>query len=161
VDQRVQVAECILKSLSFTGISEIEFIHDPESDTYRVIEMNPRTWKSVHFATQCGQNLVATYLSHVAGRLTESGNSYVKNRYWADLATDIPQMFRERKICGYHRGFFECTWDRSDPLPALVFWTLFPLIAAENSLSRLTVDRSVRLQAKNAQRRHTIVASDL
>jgi predicted ATP-grasp superfamily ATP-dependent carboligase len=160
VDELAQVAERILESLSFTGISEIEFIHDPESDTHRVIEMNPRTWKSIHFSTQCGQNLVASYLSHVADSQIVSRNSYVKNRYWADLATDIPQMFRERKIWGYHRGFFECTWDRSDPLPAFVLWTLFPLIAIENSLAQLTAHRSVRLQVQHPQPPPAIVAPD-
>ena len=50
------------------------------------------------------------------------------------MATDVPQMFSERKIWTYHRDFCDCT--RSDPLPALILWTLFPVIALENSLSR-------------------------
>ena len=80
VNELMRVAEHILKTLDFTGISEIEFIHDPASDSYRVIEMNPRTWKSIHFATQCGQNLVARYLSSVANGRIESNNDYVKDR---------------------------------------------------------------------------------
>jgi D-aspartate ligase len=150
VDRFMQMAEHILKRLNFTGISEIEFIHDPESGDYKVIEINPRTWKSIHFATQCGQNLVAMYLSRIADGRTESSAEYAKDRYWADLAMDIPQMFRERKIWGYHRGFFECTWDRIDPLPAVILWTLFPVIALENSIQRRFANRRSRLARKQA-----------
>lgn len=128
------VAERILGNLDFTGISEIEFIQDKRTGVYRVIEMNPRTWKSIHFATQCGQNLVARYLMFAATGRTGQDAHYACHRYWADLATDIPQMFRERKLWGYQRDFFECTWNRSDPWPALALWTLFPLMAAENRL---------------------------
>jgi predicted ATP-grasp superfamily ATP-dependent carboligase len=134
VDSLKPVTEHIIKRLNYTGISEIEFICDPSEDTYRVIEMNPRPWKSIHFATQCGGNLVGRHLLHMAGGLTAPDDHYLKGRYWADLATDIPQMFRERKLCRYHRGFFECVWDHYDPLPALILWTLFPLIGLENLL---------------------------
>ena len=160
VNGLLELAERILVDLKFTGISEIEFIHDPESDNYRVIEMNPRTWKSIHFATQCGQNLVASYLSHVANGQVTSRDDYAKNQYWTDLATDIPQMFRERRLWRYHPGFFECTWDRSDPLPALALWTLFPLIAMENSLSTIAAHRAVRLPVPPTQLQSTIVTSN-
>jgi predicted ATP-grasp superfamily ATP-dependent carboligase len=130
------LAADIIGSLRFTGISEIEFIRDRVTGAHKVVEMNPRTWKSIHFATRCGQNLVARYLTFVAtGVVGETEAGYAHDRYWADLATDIPQMVRERRLWGYRRGFFECTWDRSDPRPALALWTLFPLIAAEARLA--------------------------
>jgi predicted ATP-grasp superfamily ATP-dependent carboligase len=134
VDAWKPVAEQILGTLHYTGISEIEFIHDPSRDAYRVIEMNPRPWKSVHFATQCGQNLVARHLSWVGGVEPEPGFEYATGRYWTDLATDLRQMLRERTLFRWNRGVFECTWDRSDPVPAVVLWTLFPLISWENHL---------------------------
>jgi hypothetical protein len=128
------IAKSILKMLQFTGISEIEFIQDRRTGAYKVVEMNPRTWKSVHFATQCGQNLVARYLSFVAAGKAGEDVQYACHRYWADLATDIPQMLRERKLWSYERGFFECTWSRSDPRPAVALWTLFPLMTLESRL---------------------------
>jgi D-aspartate ligase len=128
------LATSILRSLRFTGISEIEFIQDSRTGTYKVVEMNPRTWKSVHFATQCGENLVARYLAFVAGGRTGEETQYACDRYWTDLATDIPQMLRERRLWRYQRNSFECTWNRSDPRPALALWTLFPLMTLENRL---------------------------
>jgi hypothetical protein len=132
VDRLLPTAHAILKRLEFTGVSEMEFIHDKQADAYRVIEMNPRTWKSVHFATQCGQNLVAQQLRYFAGQAVRANANYAKHQHWADLATDIPQMVRDKKIARYDQGFFECTWDPADPWPALVLWTMFPLIAVEN-----------------------------
>jgi predicted ATP-grasp superfamily ATP-dependent carboligase len=134
IEEHRPAAEYILSRLDFTGISEIEFIHDPKTDSYKIIEMNPRTWKSVHFATQCGQNLVAQYVKYLENGRLEQAKSYDLGRYWADLATDIPQMIRELRFWRYHPGFFECTWDPADPLPAIVLWTMFPLIAIENLL---------------------------
>ena len=42
------LAENILNKLRYTGISEIEFILDPEDDKFKVIEINPPTWKSLN-----------------------------------------------------------------------------------------------------------------
>jgi predicted ATP-grasp superfamily ATP-dependent carboligase len=137
IDALTTLAQQILGSLRYTGISEIEFIYDPETRCYKVIEMNPRTWKSIHFSTLCGQNLVAKYLSSSLREPMAASLDYEVGRYWADLATDVPQMFRERKLFSYHKGYFECAWDRTDPRPALALWTLWPLIAMEQCLDKL------------------------
>ncbi len=121
----------------YTGISEIEFIYDCREKMYKVIEMNPRTWKSVHFASQCGENLIAKYMEYVATGRVSAGSAYARGRYWVDLATDIPQSIRTMHWEGYHLGVFECTWDKNDPWPAVALWTLFPLIALEGSVSNL------------------------
>jgi predicted ATP-grasp superfamily ATP-dependent carboligase len=131
------VTNDLLKNLNFTGISEVEFIFDTKTGAYKIIEMNPRTWKSVHFSTQCGQNLVARYLRHIATGDFQRDDRYDVGRYWVDLATDIPQMIREMRLRGYERGFFECTWDKCDPWPAVILWTLFPLIVLENGVSSI------------------------
>jgi len=133
-------AEQVLRNLKYTGVSEIEFIYDCRTTGYKIIEMNPRPWKSINFASQCGENLIEKYISYVAKAQPHFGNNYSRGQYWVDLATDIPQLTREMKWGGYHRGFFECTWDKRDPLPTLVLWTLFPLIAFENTISRFGWD---------------------
>jgi len=130
------VAAAILRRLDYTGISEIEFIHDDATGEWKVIEMNPRPWKSVHFATQCGVNLVGQLLAQVRGQRPEPNESYARGRFWTDLATDLPQMWRERRWPRYDAGFFECVWNRADWGPGLALWTLFPLMAIEQWWSR-------------------------
>jgi predicted ATP-grasp superfamily ATP-dependent carboligase len=158
VDALLPLAEHVVKNADFTGVSEIEFIHDQEAGVYRVIEMNPRAWKSVHFATLCGENLIARYLQYVAGGQSDSAGEFEKDRHWADLAMDLLHMLRERRIGSYKNRMFECVWDRKDPLPAFVLWTLFPLILFENRLAqdaRLRPDtvRGPVLKAANARRK--------
>jgi D-aspartate ligase len=131
------LAADVIRRVNFTGISEIEFILDRRTNSYKVIEMNPRTWKSVHFATRCGQNLVARYLRHLAGATDGPEVRHASGRCWVDLATDIPEMLRRLRVPRYPSGCFECTWERSDPWPALALWTLFPLIALENRLASI------------------------
>jgi hypothetical protein len=78
------------------------------------------------------RHLVAQYLKYLENGRIEPPGGYELGRYWADLATDMPQMLREGRLFRYHAGFFECTWNSADPLPAFLLWTLFPLIALEN-----------------------------
>ncbi len=123
------LAESVLSALRYTGISEIEFIQDPESGQYKVIEMNPRPWKSIHFATQCGANLTAAYLNWLADGSVPEFRQGRHGHFWVDLATDLPQLVRERKGPDYPRGCFECVWQQSDPGPFVALCVLFPLLA--------------------------------
>ncbi len=100
-DELQTLAEIILNKLHYTGISEIEFIYDDEDKKYKAIEMNPRTWKSIGFATMCGQNLVEKYCNYIIGKNVNNSLDYKTDHYWVDLFTDIPQMFREKKIFSY------------------------------------------------------------
>ena len=123
------LAEIILKKLHYTGISEIEFIYDDEDNKYKSIEMNPRTWKSIGFSTMCGQNLVEKYIKYIINQPFSRTLDYKTDQYWVDLFTDIPQMFREKKIFNYKsKNLFECTWDKKDPLPFLLSIFFAPLI---------------------------------
>lgn len=132
-----ELANFVLGSHKYTGISEIECIYDCRERAYKVIEMNPRAWKSVHFASQCGVNLIAQYIQYVKAGVVSRSAADTGGQYWVDLATDIPQAIRMLKWEGYHSGVFECTWDKNDPWPAVALWALFPLIALEESIANL------------------------
>jgi len=54
----------IIKHFNYTGIFELEYILNGNS-RYHVIEMNPRTWKSIDFATSCVQNLCLAYYNYM------------------------------------------------------------------------------------------------
>ena len=126
----LKIAEIILKKLKYTGISEIEFILDPIDNKFKVIEMNPRTWKSINFATQCSQNIVMKYIDYATGKKIKSSNYYTTDKYWTDLFADFSQMIREHKIFPYHfNNMYECTWEKTDPLPFVFSLLLLPLVA--------------------------------
>jgi predicted ATP-grasp superfamily ATP-dependent carboligase len=121
------ITEIILHKLKYTGIFEVEFIFDDEDKKYKAIEMNPRTWKSIGFATMCGQNLVEKYCNYVLGRQVNYSLEYKTDHYWVDIFTDIPQMFREKKLFSYSKkNLHECLWDKKDPLPFLSSFIFAP-----------------------------------
>ncbi len=92
--------------------------------------MNPRTWKSINFATQCNQNIVQKYIDFVLGKEVSGDNFYTTNKYWTDIFADISQMVSERKIFPYKfSDLYECTWEKKDPLPFIASIIFLPLIA--------------------------------
>lgn len=44
----------LLKSLNYTGVCEVEYLKDPRSGEYKLIEINARTWLWVGLAKACG-----------------------------------------------------------------------------------------------------------
>lgn len=119
----------ILRKLKYTGISEIEFIFDDNDKNYKALEMNPRTWKSINFAAKSGQNLVEKYVKYILNQPFNKSVDYQIEKYWVDIFTDLPQMFREKKIFTYSsNSLFEGTWDKKDPLPFLTNIVFAPLI---------------------------------
>lgn len=129
-DEKIfNISKEILLKLKYTGISEIEFIVDEETNVFKAIEMNPRTWKSINFSTECGQNLVLKYANFIMEKEINSELNFHTDYYWVDLFTDIPQMFREKKIFKYSsKKMYECMWDKSDPLPFIFTILLSPFI---------------------------------
>ena len=124
-----EIAKLIWGNLNYTGISEIEFILDKNDKHYKVVEMNPRTWKSIDFATKCGQNLVEKFILYNQGKPYDSTLNFEKGKFWVDIFTDIIQMARERKIFRYDLGnMHECTWDRHDPMPFLTSIIFSPFV---------------------------------
>jgi len=40
-----ELAKKIIKEMNYTGVSEVEFMYDEKINDYKLIEINPRTWK--------------------------------------------------------------------------------------------------------------------
>ena len=127
--QLLPLGRRLLQSLRFTGVFEMEFKWSERHGSYVVLEMNPRTWKSVHFAALCGQNLPARYLATVNGRRPKPDFEYDVGKTWVDLATHVPEALlrgefsRILPACDY-----ECVWNRDDPMPFFKGVALAPLI---------------------------------
>ena len=126
-EQTVSIIGCF----HYTGIFEVEFIQN-DNRAFSVIEFNPRTWKSIHFATCCGQNLCQYYYDYMKfGKRPSTNHKYDVNRTWVDLATDIPVLLKSRSIrhAGSDRNTFFCVLNRKDPLPFIMEILLAPFLA--------------------------------
>ena len=58
--ESINIPECyiqsipLLKTLNYTGVCEVEYLFDPRTNQYKLIEINARTWLWVGLARTCG-----------------------------------------------------------------------------------------------------------
>lgn len=57
-DAAVAYADALLRTSGFDGITQIEFKRDPRDGTFRLIEINLRSWQWHSLARRCGVDLV-------------------------------------------------------------------------------------------------------
>lgn len=57
-DEPIAYANALLRASGFDGITQIEFKRDPRDGSYRLIEINLRTWQWHSLARRCGVDLV-------------------------------------------------------------------------------------------------------
>ena len=80
----------LLKSLSFTGVSEIEFILDSRDNEFKLIEVNARTWLWVDMAIKQGINyplMIYNFINNIDMIYPEAPVSEIE---WMHYTTDIP-----------------------------------------------------------------------
>jgi predicted ATP-grasp superfamily ATP-dependent carboligase len=77
----------ILRELNYTGICEIEFLKDPRDGTYKLIEINPRTWLWVGLAKSCGINYAKIAYDYVNGIPIDYPQNYPTDQYWFNPIT--------------------------------------------------------------------------
>lgn len=130
-----KIAERLIKKLGFTGVCEIEFLQDPRDNTYKLIEVNPRTWLWVGMAIKDGVNYPVMVFNYLNGLEVNYPTSYHPNSEWIHYLTDIPYS-----LLGLIRGHYSpaeifrsylrfpspAVLDLSDPLPSLAEFALLP-----------------------------------
>jgi predicted ATP-grasp superfamily ATP-dependent carboligase len=80
----------ILNVVNYYGLSEIEFKRDPRDGKFKLLEINPRTWKWHSIALSAGINLPHILYCDAIGReLRISNDKNAENIKWIDLYTDL------------------------------------------------------------------------
>ena len=59
--QLQKLGEAVLEKLGWSGLAMIEFLYDPKSKAYKVIEINPRLWGSLMLSEFCGSEMLLNY----------------------------------------------------------------------------------------------------
>ena len=123
----------IIKELSYTGVYEIEFLRNTDG-VNEVIEMNPRTWKSVGLAVASNRNLAYYYYQYLRNETMPSSDNlgeYLTDKLWAHVVTDFVFMLKNRRLDFGYKDMVFCDYDRNDLKPFLAEIFLAPLIAAK------------------------------
>jgi predicted ATP-grasp superfamily ATP-dependent carboligase len=81
-------SEKLLNELKYTGVCEVEFILDPRTNNYKLIEINPRTWLWVELAKASGVDYAKMIYNYANSRKLQKYKADNTTRYWINPFTD-------------------------------------------------------------------------
>ncbi len=123
----------LLSSVGFEGLVEVEFKFDARDGSYKVLDVNPRTWSWFSLCGAAGQDLPILLRDVALGRAVEPAQAQ-PGHAWIHLSKDIVAavqlIFRgELTVGAYLKSlrqkltFAAFAWD--DPLPGILELPLF------------------------------------
>lgn len=123
----------LIKTLGYSGICEIEYLKDPRDNTFRLIEINPRTWLWVGLAKAAGVNYVKIIYDYINKHYIDYPQNYDTGIRWSnrftDLAYSLPAVIMGKiklpELLKSYRGkMVYAIYDKTDLKPVL-FYLLF------------------------------------
>ncbi len=124
----------LLRRMNYHGLSEVEFMFDDRSKTFKLLEINPRTWGWHTLGARAGVNFSALLFRNMNNESVQV-DSYEKDVKWVREVTDIPivllEMMKKRLKFGDYlkslKGKRElAVYSSRDPLPFLAELFLAP-----------------------------------
>ncbi len=124
----------ILKEIDYYGLSEVEFMYDDKDKTYKLLEMNARTWGWHTLGSKAGVNFSALLfmdMNHQASHV----NGFEENVKWIRMLTDVPivisEILKKRlTLADYFNSISGkkqfAVFSKKDPLPAVMELLLAP-----------------------------------
>ncbi len=78
----------LLKALNFTGVCEVEYLRDPHTGEYKLLEINPRTWLWVGLAKACGVDYAKMIYDYFNSEKMNYSQADKTTRYWINPFPD-------------------------------------------------------------------------
>lgn len=132
-----ELAIKMLKGIRYTGISEVEFMYDESARKFKLLEINPRTWKWHSLANIIGLNLIEQMIKHMEGAPPAYFVNKTEGLVWIERLTDlwvfINEFFKGRMgIQEYIHSISmkkeSAVWSNRDPWPAIFYILLTPYL---------------------------------
>jgi predicted ATP-grasp superfamily ATP-dependent carboligase len=136
IPQLRDLAEAFLRRIGYYGLAEVEFMHDPRTGEYKLLEVNPRIWGWHTLAIAAGVDLPYLVYRDMLGEKVNSA-PVANHAKWVRLTTDIPTVLLEiakgrmsvRDYLATMKGKKEyALFSLQDPLPFLVEIALIPYL---------------------------------
>jgi predicted ATP-grasp superfamily ATP-dependent carboligase len=112
-------------------------MYDPDDGVYKLIEINPRTWKWHSIANKLDINLIRTLIDYVDGKKAIVHGNGRSNVGWMETITDTYVVLGEilggrMRLDHYLRSLkvnkeFAC-FDFHDPLPTISYIAFLPYL---------------------------------
>jgi D-aspartate ligase len=131
-----------LQEIGYYGLVELEFKHDARDDTYKLLDVNARTWGYHSLGRSAGVDFPYLLFQDQLGEPVDEAHARPGVR-WIRLTTDVPNAVRDisakrLRASDYVRTLFsvntEAVFSLRDPLPGLYEVALLPYLAVKRGL---------------------------
>ena len=132
-----ELAKKFLTGIGYFGLSETEFMFDENTKDFKLIEINPRTWKWHTISNAVGINLIGMLVDYLNGFQLEEQHNTRADLGWTERLTDTYVVLTETmkgkyKLKDYvdtlqYKKEYACfSW--KDPLPGIMYIALSPYL---------------------------------
>lgn len=126
----------LLQLVNYFGLGEVEWMYDPQSGTYKFLEINTRAWKWHTISNQLGFSFIGAMIDYYNGKDTApiQSNEIVG---WVERLTDWTVVTKEyikrrmylKDVCQTYKMPKEnAVWQWSDPLPGIMYILMAPIL---------------------------------
>jgi predicted ATP-grasp superfamily ATP-dependent carboligase len=131
-----------LQEIGYYGLVELEFKHDARDDTYKLLDVNARTWGYHSLGGAAGVDFPYLLFQDQLGNLVNEAHARPGVR-WIRLTTDVPNAARDISARRLRTGDYlrtllsvntEAVFSLQDPLPGLYEMALLPYLAVKRGL---------------------------
>lgn len=122
-----EMAEHLLKSMSWHGLAQVEFKYDPKTDTYRLMEINPKFWGTLAISVAAGVDFPYMAYQMAIGERAQPVKEFKEGCVYRwvlpnELLHVLQSNDRRCAFGQYIKDFFKPAYyniDIKDPLPML------------------------------------------
>lgn len=129
-------AETILKLTHYWGLGEVEFMYDPQTNSYKFLEINTRAWKWHTISNQLGFSFIGSMIDYFNGI---ENPKQVSTRVvgWVERLTDwtvsAKEIIKGRMTIGDFNKSYKikkeyAVWSKKDIKPSIMYILLSPLL---------------------------------
>ena len=126
----------LLQLVNYFGLGEVEWMYDPQSGTYKFLEINTRAWKWHTISNQLGFSFIGAMIDFYNGKDTIPIQSH-ETVGWVERLTDWTVVTKEclkrrvhlKNVCHTYKLPKEnAVWQWSDPLPGIMYILMAPIL---------------------------------
>ena len=137
VPQLRQYSDDLLKAIGYYGLAEVEFMQDPRDGIFKLLEINPRSWKWHTFAIKSGIDMPYLIYRDLVGTGIDRNTAVRLDVKWVEIISDLYVAFGEiakgnLSVQGYLdslKGDLEfAIASQDDPLPFIGYIFLIPYL---------------------------------
>ncbi len=126
----------LLQLVNYFGLGEVEWMYDPQSGTYKFLEINTRAWKWHTISNQLGFSFIGAMIDYYNSK--DSIPVLSQERVgWVERLTDWTVVAKEclkgrmhlRDVCQTYKMPKEnAVWQWADPLPGIMYILMAPIL---------------------------------